>query len=118
MSEVLENNVNATVNEVSTAPDLPAVQTEAIVTPNQVVLMPTKVSFANNMVNTAQSMVCGLVLTGVAQLALTGAKAAWNGGKKLLAVRKEKKELKKLAKQIEETHGNAQEKTEEVASEE
>ena len=97
---------------VETTPEVPVVEAEAVVSPQKVVLMPTKVSLANNMVNTAQTMICGMVITGVANLALTGAKAAWKGGKKLLASHKERKELKKLAKTIE-----TQEKVEEPTQE-
>ena len=95
MSDVMENA------SVETTPEIPEVKAEAIVSPQQVVLVPNKVTLANSMVNTAQTMVCGMVLTGIANLALAGAKAAWKGGKKLLADHKEKKELKKLAKQVE-----------------
>jgi len=97
---------------VETTPEIPEVKAEAIVSPQQVVLVPNKVTLANSMVNTAQTMVCGMVLTGIANLALTGAKAAWKGGKQLLAKHKEKKELKKLAKNIE-----TQEKVEEPTQE-
>ncbi len=93
-------------------PVVPEVQAEAIVSPKQVVLVPNKVTLANSMVNTAQTMICGMVLTGVANLALTGAKAAWKGGRKLLSAHKEKKELKRLAKTIE-----SQESDEEVTPE-
>jgi len=94
MSDTMEN---ASVE----IPEVPEVKAEAIVSPQQVVLVPNKVTLANSMVNTAQTMVCGMVLTGIANLALTGAKAAWKGGRKLWDSHKEKRELKKLAKQVE-----------------
>lgn len=105
MSDVMEN---ASVE----TPEVPEVQVEAIVTPSQVRLVPTKVTLANNLVNTAETMLCGMIITGVANLAITGAKAAWKGGKQLLTKHKEKKELKKLAKTIE-----TQEKVEEPTQE-
>lgn len=100
------------VSVETTTPEIPEVKVEAVVTPNQVQLMPTRVTLANNMVNTAQTMLCGMVITGIANLAITGAKAAWKGGKQLLASHREKKELKKLAKSIE-----TQEKVEEPTQE-
>jgi hypothetical protein len=106
MSDAVEN---ASVVET---PEIPEVKAEAIVSPQQVVLVPNKVTLANSMVNTAQTMVCGMVLTGIANLALTGAKAAWKGGKQLLAKHKEKKELKAVAKKV-----AAQEEAEEPTQE-